>query len=49
MTGFCELKGCIYNDDGVCEYEFAPWQDPYFRACYDETDEIYDELIMEEW
>lgn len=46
MIGFCELRGCIYNDDGVCEYEFAPWQDPYYCACYDEE---YDDIMMEEW
>ena len=45
MHDFCELIGCIYNDRGVCEYEFTPWQDSYSCACYDE---IYGDLMMEE-
>lgn len=45
MYELCPLYGCIYNDDGICEYEYAPWQDPYSCDCYDEQ---YDENMMEE-
>lgn len=49
MCGLCPLTGCLYNVDCECMYNYMTVQDPYSCACYDETDAIYDELMMEEW
>lgn len=38
-----ELLGCIYNDDGVCEYLNTPIQMPVVRACHEPFEELYEE------
>lgn len=38
----CELLGCIYNDDGDCEYLNAPIRMPYARACHEPFEEPYE-------
>ena len=32
----CELRGCLYNDDGYCGYNSAELKIPYAKACYEE-------------
>ena len=32
----CELFGCVYNDDGYCNYNNAKIKVSQARACYDE-------------
>lgn len=39
----CELLGCIYNDDGVCDYLNAPIQMTSARACHDHFEESYED------
>lgn len=35
INNTCELYGCIYNNDGECEYKNATIQNPYYQACYE--------------
>lgn len=32
----CELYGCLYNEDGRCNYENATLKFPYVCACREE-------------
>lgn len=41
MEKHCELYGCYYNQDGVCNYKNNPLQFSSERACYQEDIEAY--------
>lgn len=41
MERHCELYGCYYNHDGMCDYKNNPLQFPSERACYQEDIEAY--------
>lgn len=32
----CELYGCLYNEDGYCQYDNATLKFPYVRVCDEE-------------
>lgn len=34
----CDLYGCLYNDNGECNFRNATIKEPYYQACRDEYD-----------
>ena len=38
MDTRCELEGCLYNQNGFCNYEEAPIKEPFYRGCRDPYD-----------